>query len=188
MRLLLLRLPLSRSPSSPLSVGLLLASLLTLPVSLLGLSGVLLPSRRNLAIYTVLLWPSLLFLLLCGYQTYRHYSLNLPGKLDEAWSRLLSVEGRKTVQDALRCCGYNNAWHDATYDYGVGGECWPRTTLPGCKGPLERFEEEVLKRVWQSVFAVVGLQLVNITISLLCSNHVDRCACFCSSFPIRRRY
>jgi len=51
--------------------------------------------------------------------------------------------------------------------------CYPRTTLPGCKGPLYRFEKRTLANVYIVVFTVVFIHLTAIAVSLLCSNHVN---------------
>ncbi|TDL19743.1 hypothetical protein BD410DRAFT_830183 [Rickenella mellea] len=50
--------------------------------------------------------------------------------------------------------------------------CYPRSPLPGCKGPLLRAERLTLASVWQAAFALVPLHIANIGIALLCANHV----------------
>ncbi|GAA5974559.1 hypothetical protein JCM11641_002089 [Rhodosporidiobolus odoratus] len=149
---------------------LLATSVLLLPISLLGLSGALLNSRPLLAWHTFLLWPLLAFLLISSYTPYRRFHQNLEGKLDEAWSRAFSPLQRNLVQEVLGCCGYYNAWHDAAYS----AVCYPRTPLPGCKGVLLEFERRMLLRIYRSVFVVVGVHVINMTVGLLASNHVDR--------------
>ena len=52
--------------------------------------------------------------------------------------------------------------------------CYPRALSPGCKGVLFRFEQANLRMCWRLAFSLVPLHVLNIIISLLCSNHVDR--------------
>jgi hypothetical protein len=52
-------------------------------------------------------------------------------------------------------------------------ECYPRTTLPGCKGPLYRFEKASLRELYIAVFCTVFVHLGAIAASILCSNHVN---------------
>ncbi|GAA6015478.1 hypothetical protein JCM11491_004365 [Sporobolomyces phaffii] len=153
-----------------LMTALTIASFVLLLTSLLGLSGTLLNSRPLLAIYAVLLWPCLAVMLVVGYISYRRAGLNLEGKIDQLWSQSLSAAGRKVVQDEFQCCGYYNSYHDATFT----PTCFPRSNLPGCKGSLLRFETKLLRSIYRVVLGLVPLHLCNITISLLCANHVDR--------------
>jgi hypothetical protein len=51
--------------------------------------------------------------------------------------------------------------------------CYPRTSLPGCKGKLFRYERLALRRLYSAIFSVVFLHLGCIAASLLCSNHVN---------------
>jgi hypothetical protein len=44
--------------------------------------------------------------------------------------------------------------------------------LPGCKGKLHRFERANLALVWETVFSLVPLHLLNVLAALLCANHV----------------
>ncbi|GAA5956023.1 hypothetical protein JCM3765_000073 [Sporobolomyces pararoseus] len=141
-----------------------IAAFVLLLTSLLGLSGTLLNSRPLLAIYAVLLWPCLAVMLVVGYISYRRASLNLEGKLDQLWSQALSAAGRKVIQDEFLCCD------DATFT----PTCFPRSNLPGCKGSLLRFEMKLLQFIYRTVLGLVPLHLVNITLALLCANHVDR--------------
>jgi hypothetical protein len=52
--------------------------------------------------------------------------------------------------------------------------CYSRSSLPGCKSMLFKFEKETLTKVWQIVFALVPIHVLNIFAAMLCSNHVDR--------------
>ena len=52
--------------------------------------------------------------------------------------------------------------------------CYPRTSLPGCKGKLFRVEKKMLEEIAAYAFLVVPVHLFNICIGLLCSNHVNR--------------
>ncbi|GAA5980076.1 hypothetical protein JCM5350_001753 [Sporobolomyces pararoseus] len=147
-----------------LMTALTIAAFVLLLTSLLGLSGTLLNSRPLLAIYAVLLWPCLAVMLVVGYVSYRRASLNLEGKLDQLWSQSLSAAGRKVIQDEFFCCD------DATFT----PTCFPRSNLSGCKGSLLRFETKLLQSIYRTVLGLVPLHLVNITLALLCANHVDR--------------
>lgn len=51
--------------------------------------------------------------------------------------------------------------------------CYPRTTLPGCKGSLYRFERRTLLHLYSATFSVIFVHLAAIVASLLCSNHVN---------------
>ena len=145
------------------------SSILLLP-ALVGLSGTLLNSRPLLAIYALLLWPAFFALLALGYPSYKRYSFALDRKLSRAWSEWYTPLGRLAIQDALACCGFANALHEAV----PSARCYPRTSLPGCKGPLWRFERATLSTVWSTVFALVPLHIVNVCVALLCANHVTR--------------
>ena len=150
--------------------------LLTLSASILlltgciGLTGALLNSRPLLAMYALLLWPALFALLAVGYPAYKRYAFALDRKLSLAWSEYYTPLGRRIVQDALGCCGFYNALHAAA----PGARCYPRTSLPGCKGALWRFERTNLAAVWSAVFALVPVHILNIFVALLCANHVTR--------------
>ena len=147
-----------------------LASSILLFTALVGLSGTLLNSRPLLAIYALLLWPAFFALLALGYPSYKRYSFALDRKLSRAWSEWYTPLGRLAIQDALACCGFANALHEAV----PSARCYPRTPLPGCKGPLWRFERDTLSTVWSTVFALVPLHIVNVCVALLCANHVTR--------------
>lgn len=67
---------------------------------------------------------------------------------------------------------------DATYSK----KCYPRTTLPGCKGRWTSFERQSLHDFSTAAFSAIPLHLVNIVVALLCSNHVNR---YASSHPRR---
>ncbi|CAK5269833.1 unnamed protein product [Mycena citricolor] len=136
--------------------------------ALVGLAGVLLNSRPILAMYAVLLWPAFMSLVSIGYVAYKRATFSLDRKLDMSWSQYYTPLGRLLIQDALHCCGFYSPLHDAT----PSKRCFARTSLPGCKGKLFRFERENLATVWAVVFSLVPLHLLNIFIALLCANHV----------------
>ncbi|KAK8866070.1 hypothetical protein IAR55_001221 [Kwoniella newhampshirensis] len=147
-----------------------LASLLCIFASLIGLTGVLLNSRPILAFYNLLLWPTLLSMCLVGYTSYKRGALQLDRKLNQAWSQFLDDGERLRVQNSLRCCGYFNPRHDATYSK----KCYPRTTLPGCKSRWMRYERHMLHQFSTAAFGTIPFHLINVMLALLCSNHVNR--------------
>lgn len=147
-----------------------IAASILLFTSLVGTCGALLNSRPLLAVYTLLLWPSFISLAAIGYLSYKRSAFALDRKLNLAWSQWYNPTSRLIIQDSLRCCGYFNALHEAT----PSKRCFPRTTLPGCKGKLYRFERRNLETIWSTVFSLVPLYLIIIFVSLLCSNHVTR--------------
>ncbi|KAJ7068986.1 tetraspanin Tsp2 family [Mycena belliarum] len=145
-----------------------LAGSLLVFTALVGLSGVFLNSRPILAVYTLLLWPAFLALVAIGYVAYKRATFALDHKLNLSWSQYYTPLGRLVVQDALRCCGFYSALHEAT----PSKRCYPRTSLPGCKGKLYRFERANLALIWSTVFSLVPLHLLNVLVALLCANHV----------------
>ncbi|KAI0823972.1 hypothetical protein BC628DRAFT_1411230 [Trametes gibbosa] len=147
-----------------------LASSILLLTFLVGISGALLNSRPLLAVYALLLWPALISMLVIGYTAYKRATFALDRKLNLAWSQWYTPLGRHIIQDALHCCGFYSALHEAA----PSARCYPRTPLPGCKGKLLRFERASLAGVWGAVFALVPVHLVNIAVALLCANHVTR--------------
>ncbi|WVQ62034.1 uncharacterized protein L199_000168 [Kwoniella botswanensis] len=147
-----------------------LASLLCIFTGLIGFTGTLLNSRPILAFYNLLLWPIVLSMCLVGYTSYKRGSLQLERKLNQSWSQFLDDGERLTIQNSLKCCGYYNPLHDATYS----NRCYPRTTLPGCKAKWIKFERENLHDFATAAFSVLGFHFLNIVIALLCSNHVNR--------------
>lgn len=78
------------------------ASSLCLLTSIVGLSGTILNSRPILALYSFLLWPSLLSMLSVGYTGYRRNNLRLDLKLNQTWSRYLNDLTRLQVQELVR--------------------------------------------------------------------------------------
>ncbi|KAF5367321.1 hypothetical protein D9757_010091 [Collybiopsis confluens] len=136
--------------------------------ALVGLVGTLLNSRPILAVYTLLLWPSLISMLAVGYTSYKRYAFSLDLKLNFAWSQYYTPLGRLMIQNSLRCCGYYDPLHEAI----ISSRCYPRTPLPGCKGILYRFERENLSLIWSVTFSILPLHLINIAVALLCANHV----------------
>lgn len=147
-----------------------LASSILLLCFLVGISGTILNSRPLLAVYAILLWPAFLAIVIIGYAAYKRYAFSLDRKLNLAWSQWYTPLGRLILQDTLRCCGYYDALHEAT----ASAQCYPRTPLPGCKGKLYRYERENLATIWSAAFALVPLHIMNIFISLLCSNHITQ--------------
>ncbi|ESK84669.1 tetraspanin tsp2 family [Moniliophthora roreri MCA 2997] len=151
--------------------------LITLSASILvftavvGFSGTILNSRAILAIYTLLLWPSLISVLVVGYASYKRYAFKLDHKLNLSWSQFFTPLGRLLIQGSLKCCGYYSPSHEAT----PSNKCYPRTVLQGCKGPLYRFEKRNLGLIWRlAFFFIVPMHLVNLVVALLCSNHVTK--------------
>lgn len=59
---------------------------------------------------------------------------------------------------------------DATYSK----KCYPRTSLPGCKGKWTEYEAQSLRNFATAAFSTVPIHLVNIVVALICSNHVDQ--------------
>jgi hypothetical protein len=137
--------------------------------SVTGFCGTLLHSRSLLALYAILLWPSFISLLTIGYVTYKRDAFALDRKLNLAWSEWYSPVARLVIQESLQCCGYYSPLHQAI----PTKSCYARAPLPGCKGPLLRFEHRILGTIWSTVFSLVPLHIGNIVTSLLCANHVD---------------
>ncbi|EGN97950.1 hypothetical protein SERLA73DRAFT_56106, partial [Serpula lacrymans var. lacrymans S7.3] len=138
--------------------------------AVVGLSGTLLNSRPILAIYALLLWPALIALLAVGYAAYKRATFALDRKLDLAWSQYYTPYGRLLIQESLGCCGYYSPLHDAS----PSARCYSRTSLPGCKGKLYRFERMQLATIWSATFSLVPLHILAIVVALLCANHVTR--------------
>jgi hypothetical protein len=125
-------------------------------------------NRSFLAVYTLLTWVVLAFLVVPGYLTYKRRSLNLEGKINKQWSQEIGIVGRQRIQNELRCCGYYSPYVEAT----VTQLCYARSILEGCKRPFIHFERDTL-RVWYTcVFALVPVQIFIMIAGLLCSNHV----------------
>lgn len=72
-----------------------------LVTALVGLVGTMLNSRPILAIYCLLLWPSLAAILVIGYTTYRKQALNLDRKLNQAWSQFFDDAARLRLQNSV---------------------------------------------------------------------------------------
>jgi hypothetical protein len=145
-----------------------IASCLGIITSLIGWSGILLNNRAFLAVYNLLLWIVLAFMVAPGYVTYRRRHFNLEGKISAQWSRTLGVGGRLRIQNQLNCCGFFSPFVEAT----VSQSCYARSLLPGCKSVYAKFEELALERWYIASFGLVPLQLFCIMAGLLCSNHV----------------
>ncbi|EGG12549.1 tetraspanin Tsp2 [Melampsora larici-populina 98AG31] len=146
------------------------ASSVCLLTGLTGLTGTILHSRKILTIYNLMLWPSLACVLVIGYLAYKRVSLNLDLKLNQAWSEIYDPLDRLRIQNALKCCGYYNPLHEATFS----SQCYPRVRLVGCKGKLFKYETNSLDSFTRVAFWIASLHMLNIVIGLLCSNHVDR--------------
>jgi hypothetical protein len=146
------------------------SSSLLLLASLVGVTGTLLNSRPILAVYVLLLFPSFISFVSVGYVTYKKATFSLDAKASEAWNLWYSAGSRTVLQGALGCCG----WGGPTHGSAPSGACYPRSPLPGCHGPLVRFELDVLTSAWSTVFSLVPLHLANIFVGLLCANHVTR--------------
>jgi len=136
--------------------------------ALLGYSGLLLNFRPFLAVYTVLLWVSLAFIVAPGYITYKKKTFNLEGKINLQWSRQLGTMGRLRIQDALKCCGYFSPSVEAV----ASPLCYPRSIEDGCKNRYIKLERSVLKKWYTISFSLVGPHILIILAGLLCSNHV----------------
>lgn len=155
---------------SPALILITFSSSLLLLASLVGVTGTLLNSRPILAVYVLLLFPSFISFVSVGYVTYKKASFSLDAKVSEAWNIWYSAGARTVLQGALGCCGWSGQLHGAV----ASGTCYPRSPLPGCHGPLVRFERDVLTSAWGTVFSFVPLHLANILVGLLCANHVTR--------------
>jgi hypothetical protein len=135
---------------------------------MVGITGTLLNSRPILAVYVLLLFPSFFSFVSVGYLTYKKANFSLDAKVSEAWHHWYSPSARAVLQGALGCCGWSGPLHGAA----ASGTCYARSPLPGCHGPLVRFERDVLSSVAGTVFSLVPLHLGNIFVGLLCANHV----------------
>lgn len=145
-----------------------IAACLSVFTALLGFSGLFLNSRPFLAVYVVLLWVCLAFIVAPGYITYKRHTFNLEGKINQQWSQSLGTVGRLRIQDALRCCGYFSPSSEAT----VSPLCYPRSVEDGCKNKYLKLERAVT-RTWYTVsFSLVPAHIFIILAGLLCSNHV----------------
>jgi hypothetical protein len=145
-----------------------IAGTLIVFTSLLGFSGIFLNNRPFLAVYVLLLWVCLGFMVAPGYITYKRKTFNLEGKINQQWSRNLGTIGRLRIQDALKCCGYFSPAIEAT----ISPLCYPRSVEDGCKNRYLKLERVVL-RTWYTVsFALVPAHILILLAGLLCSNHV----------------
>ncbi|KAE8258502.1 hypothetical protein A4X13_0g1648 [Tilletia indica] len=146
-----------------------LASFLCVLTSVVGLCGAILNNRPILALYAFLLWPTFISMMVVGYSTYKRANLRLDRKLNMAWSRYYTDLDRLRLQNNLHCCGFYSPLHEATFSR----SCYPRTTLPGCKGKLFRYERSALRTIYRIVFTLVFVHLGAIAASLICANHVN---------------
>jgi len=135
---------------------------------MVGITGTLLNSRPILAVYVLILFPSFLSFVSVGYLTYKKANFSLDAKVSEAWHHWYSPSARTVLQGALGCCGWSSPLHGAA----ASGTCYARSPLPGCHGPLVRFERDVLSSFAGTVFSLVPLHLGNIFVGLLCANDV----------------
>lgn len=78
-----------------------LASGMCIVTALVGLVGTMLNSRPILAVYNLLLWPSLAAILVIGYTSYRKQALNLDRKLNQAWSQSFDDAARLRLQNSV---------------------------------------------------------------------------------------
>ncbi|KAJ7929105.1 hypothetical protein B0H13DRAFT_1965622, partial [Mycena leptocephala] len=145
-----------------------LAASVAIFTSIIGFAGILLNNRSFLAIYTFLLWICFGLLVVPGYLTYKHRTLNLEGKINNQWSNDLGAMGRLRIQNQLGCCGYFSPFVEAT----VSSTCYARSILPGCKSAYYDFEKVVLTRWYIASFGLVPLHIAIMVSGLLCSNHV----------------
>lgn len=145
-----------------------IASCLCVFTALLGFSGLFLNSRPFLAVYVVLLWVCLAFIVAPGYITYKRHTFNLEGKINQQWSQSLGTLNRLRIQDALRCCGYFSPMSEAT----VSPLCYPRSIEDGCKNKYLKLERSVTRTWYTVAFSLVPAHILIILAGLLCSNHV----------------
>jgi len=145
-----------------------LAAAMGLITAMIGWAGILLNNRSFLAVYTLSLWITAIFLIAPGYLTYKRHTFNLEGKINAQWSRDLGADGRLRIQNQLKCCGYFSPFIEAT----VSQTCYARSVLPGCKLRYMQFERMVLSRWYAVVFSLVPVHIMVMVTGLLCSNHV----------------
>ncbi|KAI0292430.1 hypothetical protein BC826DRAFT_1092120 [Russula brevipes] len=134
----------------PALILLTFSSSLLLFASLVGMTGTLLNSRPILAVYVLLLFPSFLSFVSVGYVTYKKANFSLDAKVAEAWKLWYSPGARTVLQGALLCCGWSGPRHGAA----ASGTCYTRSPLPGCHGPLVRFERDALSSAAGMIFAL----------------------------------
>lgn len=146
------------------------ASCLCAFTALIGLAGTILNNRAILTAYCFMLWPCFAFIATVGYLSYKRMTFSLAAKLDEQWSRYLDDVGRLIIQNTLHCCGYKTPLHQAV----SSNTCYVRTNLPGCKFKFLQFERKALPLTYTIAFSLVPFHIINIIISLLCSNHVNK--------------
>lgn len=85
--------------SLPILTVVTLAAFLCVFTGVVGLCGALLNSRPILAIYSFLLWPTLISILVVGYTSYKRANLRLDRKLNMAWSRYFDDLARLRLQN-----------------------------------------------------------------------------------------
>ncbi len=136
--------------------------------SIMGMAGVFMNLRPLLAIYTFLLWLNLMVILSVGYTAYKRLTFNFERKLNFAWSHLYTLQGKRIVQDSFGCCGFYNT----VYEAAPTKRCYVRAPVAGCRNALYDFEYRNLTIVWKVAFLLAGLHIVNVVVTLLCSNHI----------------
>jgi len=136
---------------SPALILLTFSSSLLLLASLAGMTGTLLNSRPILAVYVLLLFPAFISYVSVGYVTYKKANFSLDAKVSEAWNLWYLPGARLVLQGALGCCGWSGPLHGAV----ASGTCYARSPLPGCHGPLVRFERDILSSAAGAVFSIV---------------------------------
>jgi hypothetical protein len=145
------------------------AMVLCVITSMFGWAGLMLNNRSFLAVYTLLLWISFIFVVAPGYIAYKKRTFNLNGKVNQTWSRGLTIDQRRTVQVTLECCGFYSPFIEAAAD---SGRCYARSLLPGCKGVLIEFQKKVLQYIYICSFSIVPVHLGLIVTALLCADHI----------------
>ncbi|KAJ7848961.1 hypothetical protein B0H14DRAFT_3867068 [Mycena olivaceomarginata] len=112
-------------------------------------------NRPFLAVYTLMLWVCFGLMVVPGYLTYKRRSLNLDGKINQAWSQGLGAAGRLTIQNQLGCCGYFSPFIEAT----VSSTCYAHSALSGCKAAFLDFESKTLMRWYAVAFGLVPVHI-----------------------------
>ncbi|KAI8071583.1 hypothetical protein BC940DRAFT_234150, partial [Gongronella butleri] len=146
------------------------ASLVCLATALLGFIGILKRQRTCLAIYCLSLWACFILITCVGYMAFKGHTWNLKAKLGMQWRHEYSLTDRQALQDNLHCCGFDNPSDHAAYF----ARCWSESLLPGCHHKYYVFEESFLRSTFTIAFAILGVHIVVIILSLLCANHVDQ--------------
>ncbi|KAJ7306309.1 hypothetical protein DFH08DRAFT_793309 [Mycena albidolilacea] len=130
--------------------------------------AIIMNDRPFLAVYMLMLCVCFGLKFVPGYLTYKRRSLNLDGKINQAWSQGLGATGRLTIQNQLGCCGSFSPFIEAT----VSSTCYARSTLPGCKAAFLAFQSKTLMRWYAVAFGLVPVHIGDDNRHpLLCANH-----------------